>query len=145
LICILAVDLSNVLGTGLNDLFSSLANSIPVKTEGASGGQYLAVIGITGGGALLFTMLTGPLGIISAGLCILGIIITIVVSMLSFFLVLMIRNAGIVILIAIAPIAIVCYMLPNTEKFYKKWFDLLKSLLFVYPICGALVGAGKLA
>ena len=90
-------------------------------------------------------MLTGPLGIISAGLCILGIILTIVVSMLFLFLVLMIRNAGIVILIAIAPIAIVCYMLPNTEKFYKKWFDLLKSLLFVYPICGALVGAGKLA
>ncbi len=145
LICILAVDLSNVLGTGLNDLFSSLANSIPIKSEGASGSQYLAVIGITGGGALLFTMLTGPLGIISAGLCILGIIITIVVSMLFLFLVLMIRNAGVVILIAIAPIAIVCYMLPNTEKFYKKWFDLLKSLLFVYPICGALVGAGKLA
>ncbi len=144
-ICVLAVDLSNILGTGLNALFTSLANQIPVKVEGVSDGQGLAVGGISLGGFALFGLIAGPLGLVSAGLWVLGMIITIVFSMLFLFLILIIRSAGIVILIAIAPIAIVCYMLPNTEKMFKRWLDLLKALLFVYPICGALVGAGKLA
>ena len=152
LICVLAVDLSNILGSGLNSLFTSMASSIEVTTVEASPGASIAAAGLGGGGLVLFSLLTTPLGavtlagaIAAVGLTVLGIAISLMVSILFLFLVLMIRNAGIVILIAIAPIAIVCYMLPNTEKFYKKWFDLLKSLLFVYPICGALVGAGKLA
>ena len=144
-ICILAVDLSNILGTGLNALFSSLANNIKVETVSVSGGQGLALAGLGTGGAVLFGLIAGPLGLVSAGLWVLGTVITIVFSMLFLYLILVIRSAGIVILIAIAPVAIVCYMLPNTEKMFKRWFDLLKALLFVYPICGAMVGAGKLA
>ena len=144
-ICVLAVDLSNILGTGLNALFTSLASQIPVNVKDVSGGQSLALAGISGGGVVLFGLISGPLGIVSAGLWVFGLIITIAMSMLFLFLILIIRSAGIVILIAIAPIAIVCYMLPNTEKLFKRWLDLLKALLLVYPICGALVGAGKLA
>ena len=156
-ICMLAVDLSNILGSGLNGLFSGIAVKVgetaSVPMEGYTAGQSLAAVGVFGGGFVLFTLISsGPIGaltfvgaIVAVGLAVLGIVITIVISMLFMFLILMIRNAGIVILIAIAPVAIVCYMLPNTEKLFKRWADLLKSLLLVYPICGAMIGAGKLA
>ena len=153
LICLLAVDLSNILGSGLNALFSSIANQITPEKYGISAGQSLVSWGLGGGaatgGLILFSVLTGPLGLAAVGaavgLTVLGIVITVVVSIVFLYLILVIRYAGVVILIAIAPIAIVCYMLPNTEKLSKRWVDLLKALLMVYPICGALVGAGKLA
>ena len=153
LICILAVDLSNILGSGLNAMFSSIADQIPVEKYEISPGQSLVSwgLGTTGaaGGLVLFSLLSGPLGAFAigaaVGLTVLGVVITIVISIVFLYLILVIRYAGVVLLIAIAPIAIVCYMLPNTEKLSKRWIDLLKSLLMVYPICGALVGAGKLA
>ena len=154
-ICILAVDLSNILGVGLNGLFTELAKNVGTSAQVAvssyTPGQSLAIAGIgagVGGGIALFAILNPAIFVAAAGsmaLAVFGIVITIVISILFLFLILMIRSAGIVILIAIAPVAIVCYMLPNTEKLFKRWVDLLKALLLVYPICGALVGAGKLA
>lgn len=150
LLCLLAVDVSNILGVGLKDLFTSLAPEVQI--EGATAGQYLAAAGLgvgVGGGILLFSILANPLSGIAVGatiaITVLGVVITIVVSILFMFLILMVRYAGIIILIAIAPVAIVCYLLPNTEKIFKRWLDLLKVLLLVYPICGALIGAGTLA
>lgn len=156
LICALAVDISNILGSGLNALFTSLAGEMPksitsLASTDASGGSILATVGIGLGGTVLFGILN-PVGaltlggaVLGVGLAVLGIVISIVFAILFMFIILIIRNAGVVILIAVSPIAIVCYMLPNTEKFYKKWFELLKALLMVYPICGAMIGAGRLA
>ena len=156
LICALAVDISNVLGAGLNALFTSLAGDIPssvtslAPTE-SSLGSILATVGIGAGGIALFGILN-PVGALTVGgvflgigLAVLVIVITIVFSILFMFIILIIRDAGVVILIAISPIAIVCYMLPNTERLCKRWLDLFRALLVVYPICGALIGAGKLA
>ncbi|MBR2839985.1 MFS transporter [Candidatus Saccharibacteria bacterium] len=150
-ICLLAVDLSNILGTGLNALFTSIADGIPVHVEEVSAGQSLVSYGLGGSavaGGVLFSLLTNPLAGFAIGaalgLTVLGVVIAIVVSVAFLYIILVIRYAGVIILIAIAPLAIVCYMLPNTEKISKRWLDLLKALLLVYPICGALVGAGKL-
>lgn len=156
LICALAVDISNILGSGLNSMFSSMAGEIPeaimdLQSTEASGGSIAAVVGIGVGGTVLFGILN-PVGALSLGgvmlgigLAVLGIMLAIVFSILFMLIILIIRNAGIVILIAISPVAIVCYMLPNTEKLYKKWYELFKALLIVYPICGAMIGAGRLA
>ena len=148
-LCILAVDLSNILGSGLNALFSSMASSIDVEVSGASAGQSLVSAGLVGGGAVLFLLISNPISAFAMGaalgLTVLGAAVTIVFSIIFLYIILVLRYAGVVLLIAIAPIAIVCYMLPNTEKLFRQWINLLKALLMVYPICGALVGAGKLA
>ncbi len=156
LICALAVDVSNILGSALNSLFSSMAGDMPSSVTSlapadASTGSILAVVGIGLGGAALFGILN-PVGaltlggaVLGVGLAVLGIVISIVFAILFMFIILIIRNAGVVMLIAVSPVAIICYMLPNTEKIFKKWFDLLKALLVVYPICGAMIGAGRLA
>ena len=151
IICELAVDLSNIIGTGANSLLTNFAESAG-SAAGASAGEqvtaWISLAALGSGGLLLFTLFN-PTGAVMAaatiGFGVLGIIISAVVAILTLFLILVIREAGIVLLIVLAPLAIVGYALPNTEKLSKRWFDLLKALLVVYPICGALVGAGKLA
>lgn len=152
IICELAVDLSNILGSGLNSMLTGLAGQIKVDIPSASGVSqatgWAFDLAIGGGGIFLFQLLsTGSLlGAGAAiGIAVLGIVITIVVAMLFLYLILIAREAGIVLAVILAPVAIVCYTLPNTEKLYKKWFDIFKALIVVYPICGAIVGAGQLA
>lgn len=151
LICQIAIDLSNIFGMGLNNMFSGWAGDIGSGAEASGGAQagswaLTSVLGVAGLG--LYGILQGGtlLGAAAAiGLLILGLVITIVVAILTLYLILTVREAGVVLAVIIAPVAIVCYALPNTEKLSKKWFDLFKALLVVYPICGAMVGAGQLA
>jgi len=154
LICELAVDLSNIFGMGLNDMFSGWAGDISAGSSaesagaGAQVGAWVLTAILGGGGAILFSTLSaGSLlgGFAGIGLAVLGILVVIIVAMLTLYLILIAREAGIVLSIIIAPVAIVCYALPNTEKYAKKWFDLFKALIIVYPICGAMVGGGQLA
>ncbi|MBR5939503.1 hypothetical protein IKZ77_03065 [Candidatus Saccharibacteria bacterium] len=110
---------------------------------------WIAALGLLGGGTFLFALIQSGGGIggsvVWIGLLVLGIVITIVMAMLTLYLVLIIREAGIILLVVLSPVAVVCNLLPNTDKIYKKWFGMFKALLIVYPICGAMVGAGKLA
>lgn len=152
IICELAVDLSNILGMGLNEMLSGFAKF----TTGLSADPNLAAgtldVALGVGGVGLFALLSNPAGwgsmaIMAAtiGVMVLGIVLAMLVAVVVLYLILIIREAGIILLIILAPVAMVCYMLPNTEKLYKKWFDLFKALLIVYPICGMIIGAGKLA
>ena len=164
LICELAVDLSNIVGNGLNNLLSGLAdgsgglsdadtalsqaNALEESSDFSQVTGWAAVAGLASGGTALFLLLnpgTAFLGAASIGLAVLGLVITIVVAMLTLYLILVIREAGIVILIVLAPVAMVCYTLPNMDKWFKKWLDLGKALLIVYPLCGLAVGGGQLA
>lgn len=151
IICELAVDLSNILGMSLNGLLSSQADAMNIENEmNEAASNAAGSIGLTlsSGAVVFFTYLKegsllGAAG--SIGLAVAGIVLIVVIAMLTLYVILTIREAGIIMAIVLAPVALVCYMLPNTEKLYKKWFDIFKALLLVYPICGAMVGAGQLA
>ncbi len=142
IICELAIDVSNILGNGLNDLLTNMGPDF----SGAAGvddpsiAQYL-IVGGTGvlATATYLILTSGGLGAI---LLLFIAILTVVVSILVLFVILIVRQAGIVICVVVAPIAILCYLLPNTEKVFKKWWELMKGLLLVYPLCGLVIGAG---
>ena len=152
LLCALAADVSNIMGIGLNQMFTSMAEQIDVTTVSPTVTGSIAAGGLIGGGVVLFVILTNPIAAVSfAGVAVavcvavFGIVISLGFSIFFMYLALMVRNMGIILLIAVSPVAIVCYMLPNMDKISKKWFELLKALLMIYPICGALIGGGKLA
>lgn len=147
IICQLALDLSNISGWGLNSMLSDIAKTIASNSDAEFTNGVLA--GVTEvllvvGGSVLFAWLN-PIGAIGAAFAVLGFIITTVLSILVLYLVLLIREAGIIMLVVLAPVAIVGYALPNTEKLSKKWFELFKALLVVYPLCGLVMGGGRLA
>ena len=158
LICVLLVDISNILGNGLQAIFASfssqlgengviqlnalpdsefLVDNVPQPTFNI--GSVLSGIGLFGAAAvmigavwanhaLLLSLLIGGLGI--------------VVSIFFLFVLLAARKAAIIVLTVISPLAVAAYMLPNTKKLFDKWWNFFKGLLLVYPIAGLLVGAG---
>ncbi|MBQ3306031.1 hypothetical protein IJH02_01160 [Candidatus Saccharibacteria bacterium] len=142
IICQLAVDLSNILGVSLKNLFDSLGPSAVI-----SGGT------ATGNTAAWVTIIVSVVAVGGAFLALgLGVIIPILVAALSaliavffLFLVLAARQAAIVILVVISPLALVMYMLPNTKKYFDKFVKIFATLLIVYPICGLVMGGGNFA
>lgn len=149
IICQLCVEVSNIVGQSVRSWLTNLAPTAGagMSTGGAVGSGMLGVA-LGAGGMGLYALLNGTTlgGAFAAlGLAVLGIVIVIVFAILVLYIILVIREAGVVLLIIISPIALTCRILPNTEKLYKKWFDLFKAVLVVYPLCSFMVGAGQLA
>ena len=151
-ICLIAVDISNILGNGLQALFNGLQSGTVEINLGPNGGgwggntsQEVASTTITGVAilALLVTMVgsiwANPAILLSLLVGALGVVIAI----FFLFILLAARQAAIVVLVVLSPIAFACYMLPNTKKIFDKWTQMSKGLLLVYPIAGLLVGGGN--
>ena len=148
-ICMIAVDLSNILGNGFQALFDGLADGLTsadsIDVEGTEVGlssvkgtlASVAVLGsvVIASGAMWKNPAIPMALLVSA----LGVLISIV----FLFLLLSAREAAIIVLTVISPVAVVCYMLPNTKKFFDRWLKIFEGLLLVYPICGLLVGGGN--
>lgn len=135
-LCAIAVDISNVAGSSLNGIFGS---QLPT-------GPYDSVITQGNGWTGLAVSILGATAIVYAGLSILlPALIMVLVIIVTVFVGLILRQSLIILLIVISPIAIVAYLLPNTEGLFKKWRDMFKALLIVYPVIGLLFGASALA
>lgn len=142
IICELAIDVSNIAGSGLKNLLTGMGEplSSSAVSYSAPGGQYATVFG-TGVIAVAIGMILSS-GELGAVLMLFVALLSVVISILVLFIVLIVRQAGVVVCVVVAPVAMMCYLLPNTEKIFKKWLNLMKGLLLVYPLCGLVIGAG---
>lgn len=149
LFCAIAVDISNILGNGLKDLLAGIAESAissgTVDGSKTATGFYSLFSTVAAGGAglaLSFAFPGGPLGLLLAFIpLIIGGIISVIVGLL----VLGLRQALVIFLVSISPIAFVLYILPNTEKHFQKWKKTFSQMLFFYPMFSMLFGVSKLA
>ena len=134
-ICQIFVDLSNILGHTLKDALESGAGEIGANSEATGlGSEIIAkILGLTGAG--LFIALAVGLPTLAAGF----------LAIMTVFIILVVRQAGIILLIAMSPMAFAAWLLPNTEDLFKKWIKMFRGLLLVFPIISLLYGAGKLA
>lgn len=145
-ICQLAVDVSNILGYSLKELLEGIAADVAMQT----GGQTVAGASeaTVGGGILAGLVLTVTTGAAVAAGALPAIVMAVVggiIALFTVFLILIVRQALIVLLVVIAPLAFVAYMLPNTEQWFKRWRQTFTALLLVFPILGLLFGACSLA
>ena len=148
LICQLAVEVSNILGMGVKNIFLGLDTGInTLQVEGTNVTSHLSsdvslalivaiVVLLAKGGVLTLDKLAIP---------ILLTFIIIIVSIFFLFAVLAIRQALVIMLVVISPLAFVCYMLPNTKKIFDRWFKLFQGALLAYPIASAMVFGGQAA
>ena len=65
-------------------------------------------------------------------------------AFLALALTLALRQIGILVLILVSPVAFALYCLPNTEKYFRKWWEFLLELLLVYPIVSIFLAASDL-
>ena len=136
--CEIAIDISNILGASLKGLFESGFNLSYGEGASAMATGSGAVFDLAVVAAIVFV---NPATVATVFL----FLISMTIAVLFLWLILVARQAGIVICVVISPIMLVFSLLPNTEKISRKWFDIMKGLLLLYPICGLVVGGGKMA
>jgi len=157
LICSLAVDLSNVIGNGLRGIFTSIAESAVVNNGAAveltANGDLTAEMKLAdaaGGGlftgGVIATVTAGVLAVETGAIwmlipTVLGAIVAVVTGLITIAL----RQAVVMLLIMVSPLAMVANILPNTESLFKKWKNLLTRMLVFYPIFSLLFGGSQLA
>ena len=152
-ICQLCVDISNIVGGGIQGLFDSISPKEPVTLQLEGDGEPVDVtvqngtaistslvsigvlVGVFGVAAIIFN----PAIILTFLIAALGVIIAI----FFLFALLAARQAVIVVLTVLSPLAFMCYALPNLNKMFNKWLSLWKAMLLVYPICSLLVAGGN--
>lgn len=138
------VELTNDLGYGIRNLIYAPFEELPKKLDFTFGGE-----GIThylfGGGILSAAAVTGVTVWIAAGGA--GVILsfagTALLAVAIALIVLILREMVIILFIIIAPIAIVMYVLPNTEKYYKFWWESFSKALLMFPFIAALIATGR--
>ena len=134
-LCRIFVDLSNILGHTLKDALESGAGGIGTGSEATGWGSAIAAAIVGGVGVVVFAALAVGIPTLIAGFF----------AIMTVFIILVVRQAGIILLVAISPVAFAAWLLPNTEDLFKKWMKMFRGLLLVFPIISLLYGAGKLA
>lgn len=136
----LVIDAFNIFGTGTSDLVTAAIKQASVTVNTGTGSTGLQSIFVLGGTALLAIILTGGgvLGWLFSLIMLAALIIAIVI------MVLLLRQVVIIMLVILAPIAILLYMLPNTENYFQKWRKTLIQLLLMYPMIVLLFASGKI-
>jgi hypothetical protein len=152
-LCSIAVDISNVLGFSLQSIFIHMRNTL-VGTEGNSWSvtSWQSVSGfILSGGTAASAGIIGVVttvstfGIGGSIILLLPALATGLVAVLVALVVMAARQAIVTILIIIAPLAFVAYLLPNTEKWFTKWRELLTTMLVLFPAFSVVFGGSQLA
>lgn len=129
-LCKFAIDFFNDLGIGVRSLLYG-----PFKDM--NNAQFDA-------GAV--SLLTIGAGIAVAGLGIVGILSFVVTALLAVIIafgILVFRQILIMLLVITAPLAIVCWILPNTERVWKMWWDFFLRALVVFPIIALFIAGGR--
>lgn len=145
-ICQGMVDLSNIFGYEIKAFLVDTAKQVSdyaamppagsIFGSSDSPGALQTIIGYALGVASLVWFLL-PLMFMSAG--------SIVIICIVIVIILLLRKAFIVLLVVVSPIAFVLYLLPNTERYFRKWLSMLWQLLMVFPVVALLFGSGQLA
>ena len=149
-LCVLAIDVSNILGNSFQGLFEGMRGGLNLTLDFNDGtviGNQIKSTAYSMVGVGVLSALVGMSGAIwqspMVALSLLLGAIGVVISIFFLFVLLAAREAAIVVLVVLAPVAMVLYALPNTKKVFDKWLKAFEGLLLVYPIAGLLVGGGN--
>ena len=145
----LMVDITNIIGKSIGNVMTAPLAQNNAWNFTPNAGQSVGVFGagllgllLAGGGVAVITDLffsskggSGKTDFIKIALyAAMFVILPMVLALIAVFVTLIIRKGLILFLVIISPVAFALYCLPNTEKYFKKWWDLLLEALLVYPI-----------
>jgi len=146
-ICAIAVDVSNILGAAVQDMFMAMQERIGAANSAADDIGWVKVTALALGGGSLATI--GLLGATAggAGALAFAIIAALVPAIFAVFVAVVIlaaRQALITVLIVLSPLAFVAYLLPNTEEWFGRWRKLFTALMVMFPAFAVLFGGAQL-
>ncbi len=133
-LCAFLIDIGNVLGQGLVSLMTDVIGTPTIDLTSNFTTLFLG----TGGGLGTFA-LVGAVTVL--GFC---AIVSLLIAFAGVFLTLIFRKILILMLIVISPFAILLWILPNTEKWFREWWQNFFKLVMLYPIIMLLIEIGRL-
>ena len=157
-IAIIAMQLSWFLATTLIQVFNLLGHGIQELIYAPFGGPtqidnitailakfyHSAGSGTQVAGTLgMAAVATGVLAGIGGGFGLLAAAIGVIIAVLIALVTLVIRKIILIVLLVLSPLAIVLWILPNTEKYWKQWWDMFIKLLIMFPMIMGLLAVGK--
>lgn len=149
LICSLAVDVSNIVGFSLRGTFENIQNSMLAAsgeiTAAADISVSAIVTAVLGGGMIAGVAIGATTGLAGLFWMLVPVLIGGIVSVVTGLITIAARQALVALLIMISPLAFVAYLLPNTERWFAQWKNLLTRMLIFYPMFSFLFGASQLA
>lgn len=145
-ICVLGIDISNILGAGLDGIVSSVPLA-GAAAEDATWEHVVSVIfagtGAIAGVAVASVLSTGGFWALVAAAG--PFVITALFAILTALIILVARQALLIILIVVAPLAFIAYILPNTEGLFTKWRKSFMTMLIFYPLVALVFSGSKVA
>ena len=124
-LCAALVDLSNIAGQGIYSILISRMTGQGINN-------------------LDVNLVATILGAVAAAVAVVFLGGAAVIGLLIIIIAITFRQVALMLLVIVSPVALALYMLPNTEKWGKKWFDYFVSMLLVYPMFMAVWGASQL-
>lgn len=124
------VEFTNDLAYGIRYIiyepFAGLKSPV-LGTDGLAASSFLGLLGLNAIG--IFGLLT--------------YVGTALLAALVAYLVLVLRQILIIMCVIFAPIAIVMYILPNTQKYYKLWWESFSKALLMFAFISAMIALGR--
>lgn len=148
IICAVAVDVSNIVGTTFRGVFSSIQQMVVANggIESTAKVSWVSLVAaITGGGAIGAIAIGASGGAVSFLLALVPIIVSALLSIIIGLITISLRQALISILVMLAPLAFISYLFPNTEKYFKEWRKLFTQMLVFFPMFSIIYGGAELA
>lgn len=141
----LGVDLSNIIGHGVKDFLDNILSSVLDGAEVHLETGELIAKTLSGGAFAYGTVLLVHGGLFAAAPLILPTLLMLFLSGLVAIFILSVRQALIIVLIIISPLAFVAYLLPGTEKLFEKWRNIFITMLVFFPAFAFVFGGANLA
>lgn len=145
----LAIDFSNILGYSIRGVFDSVIASATAASDGSTSGDMSWLSGGQNGFVELAGGIIGgtlAIGAVYLMLSAFGpILIAAVLALVLILFILVARQAIIILLVVLSPLAFVAFLLPNTEQYFKQWRKILTAMLMLFPIIALVYGASELA
>ncbi len=139
-VLVFTVGLFNDLGGMTQNLILA---PIGANADNITGASILSGL-LTGGGLTAVGVTAGVVGGVTLGWAgIISLILVGALSVLILFFMLAVRWILITACIIFAPIAIIAFVLPNTEKLWKLWLTGLVGALATFPLVMAVIALGK--
>ncbi len=144
---ILMISIVDEIGNGIASVVLEPFRNDDGVIEAVSLGSIIAQTNAGNGAGWFNAAAAGALGAGGLTLGIAGILslaFTTLLGVLIGFLVLILRNMVIVAALIFAPLAIVTYIVPGTEKFGKFWWDAFSKGLLMFPLIMVLFTTGRI-
>lgn len=134
------INIVDDIGVGLADIMYAPfggANALDLKSVMAPFGTEAVTFNWVGILAL------GVFGIV-APFIVLGLILTVLVAIFVGFLTLLFRKIIIILALIFAPVALIAWMIPGMQSYWKLWWSNFIKALMMFPLIVAMIAGGRI-